>query len=340
MSGPDATVAIPVRDGGELLGRTLAALTTQTVEHELLVCDSGSGDGSVELARDYGARVLEISPSQFSHGGTRNLLMREASGAHVALLTQDAEPADERWLERLLGAFALAGDVAIAYGPYRPRPEASFAVRAELEGWFASLSPDGAQRVERLQENERSLPAAHLIGRRGFFTDANACLERGAWERVPFRQVAYAEDRVLALDMLRRGYSKAFLPHAAVIHSHDYTTSEQLRRSFDEWRGLREVYGWREPASPAHLLSRLRGALGPAREQLIADGVSQATRWATLAAVSRYQLAGLGGALLGSRADLLPSSARRRLSLEGRPGFAPVDLSDHPAKHAESSPER
>ena len=51
-----------------------------------------------------GARVhRDPARRSFSHGGTRNLLMREASGARVAFLTQDAEPADERWLERLLG---------------------------------------------------------------------------------------------------------------------------------------------------------------------------------------------------------------------------------------------
>ena len=96
----DVTVAMPVLNGGELLAATLEALSGQTVAHELLVCDSSSSDGSVELARRHGARVIEISRSQFSHGGTRNLLMREALGARVAFLTQDAQPADERWLER------------------------------------------------------------------------------------------------------------------------------------------------------------------------------------------------------------------------------------------------
>ncbi len=266
---PEVTVAIPVRDGDELFARTLRALARQTVAHELLVCDSGSRDGSPALARAHGARVLEIEPAAFNHGGTRNLLMREARGERVALLTQDAEPADERWLERLLSGFAVAEDVGIVYGPYLPRPDASPAVRAELEGWFSSLSPDGEPHVERLSERELELSAGELVrghdwelvGRRGFFTDANACLARGAWERVPFRKVPYAEDRVLALDMLRAGYAKAYVPRAAVVHSHAYTPSEHLRRCFDEWRGLREVYGWREPASPRHLAGQpARGA--------------------------------------------------------------------------------
>jgi GT2 family glycosyltransferase len=357
---PEVSVAIPVRDGGELFARTLAALAGQTVAHELLVCDSGSRDGSVGLARAHGARILDILPAAFGHGRTRNLLMREAAGAHVALLTQDAEPVDERWLERLLGGFALAGDVGIVYGPYRPRAGASFAVRVELERWFASLAPDGEPALERLTADERgvgpapagragpapasggrapsehALPAAALVGRRGFFTDANACVARAAWERVPFREVAYAEDRVLALDMLRAGYAKAFVPAAAVWHSHDYTTPQQLRRSFDEWRGLREVYGWREPADPRSLVRALRGELGAARRELERDDLarrelgreeaSRGARLATLAAVSRHHVARLAGAVLGSRAERLPPGVRGVLSLERRASFHALDL--------------
>lgn len=327
----DVTVAIPVRDGGALFERTLDALAAQTLAHELLVCDSGSTDGSLELARARATRVLEIDPARFGHGGTRNLLMREASGAHVAFLTQDATPADAHWLERLLGGMQLASDVGLVYGPYLPRPDAAAPVRLELERWFRALAPDGAPRVDRLGEDERlagpgkmGLSAAALIGPRGFFTDANACLARAAWQRVPFREVPYAEDRVLAIDMLRAGYAKAFVPSAAVLHSHAYTPSQELRRCFDEWRGLLEVYGWREPASPAHIARRLRGELGWARRELDRIGAPPSERRATLVAVTRHHVVRLAGALLGSRADRLPVPARRRLSLEGRRSFEPL----------------
>jgi GT2 family glycosyltransferase len=360
------TVAIPVRDGGALLAGTLAALARQSVEHELLVCDSGSRDGSAALARSHGARVLEIAPARFSHGGTRNLLMSEAHGEHVALLTQDAEPADEQWLERLLGGFELERDVGIVYGPYRPRADASAAVRIELERWFRSLSPDGTPRVERLAASgtgesaagaggteRRAGPAsaadlaflaelaslAELIGRRGFFTDANACIARRAWERVPFRDVAYAEDRVLAIDMLRAGYAKAFVPGAVVLHSHNYSSVQQLCRSFDEGRGLREVYGWREPASPRRLVRGLRGELGATRRELSAAGVESWGRPATLAGVTRHHVLRSTGALLGSRAGALPAWARRALSLEGRASFAPLDL-DNPQPQSTQDEDR
>jgi rhamnosyltransferase len=327
VTEPDPTVAIPTRDGGELLARLLAALARQTVKHELLVCDSGSTDGSADLARASGARVIEIDRSQFSHGGTRNLLMMEASGARVAFLTQDAEPADERWLEHLLAGLELAPDVGVAFGPYRPRPDASPAVRVELERWFSSLSSDGEPSVERLTVEERArLPARALIGRRGYFTDANACVSRAAWERAPFRAVPYAEDRVLAVDMLRAGFAKAFVPDAAVLHSHDYGVGEQLRRSFDEWRGLLEVYGWREPISPAHLVRVSRGAVGEARRELIREGLPRSQRRTALVAVGVHQMLRLLGAVLGSRSDRLGGRVRRWLSLEGRGGFDPLNL--------------
>jgi GT2 family glycosyltransferase len=330
----EVTVAIPVRNGGELFVRTLRALARQTVAHELLVCDSGSRDGSLAVARAHGARVLEIEAGEFNHGGTRNLLLGEARGERVALLTQDAEPADELWLERLLEGFSLAENVGLVYGPYLPRPEASPAVTMELQGWFSSLSPGGEPCVERLSSEERALPAgalltragAELIGRRGFFTDANACVARSIWERVPYRKVACAEDRLLALDVLRAGYAKVYVPRAAVLHSHDYTALEHLRRCFDEWRALREVYGWREPASPRHLVGQLRGSLGSAQREPSVAGLPPARRVATLAAVGGHHMVRLTGAVLGSRADRLPPGLRQRLSLERRAGFAPVDL--------------
>ena len=314
------TVALPVRDGAATLNAVLAAVRAQRIdgELELLVCDSGSHDGSLAIARRHAARVIEIPPDSFAHGPTRNLLMEQARGEFVALLTQDAEPVGDRWLAALLSGFSLADDVALVYGPYRPRPGASPVTRSQLERWFASLSPDGSPRLDRLTGDELHRPAAELFGRQTFFTDANACVRRAAWESVPFRELAYAEDQALALDMMRGGYAKAFVPQAAVLHSHDYGAWQLLRRSFDEWRGLLEVYGWREPISPRRIVLQVRGELGAQRRELRAAGVPPLRRAAILAAAMQHHVARQVGALAGSQADRLPARVRRSLSLEGR----------------------
>jgi GT2 family glycosyltransferase len=311
------TVAIPVLNGGAGLADVLTALRAQRLEGDLevLVCDSGSTDGSAELARGHGATVIEIEPTQFSHGGTRNLLMQRAAGDHVAFLTQDALPTDERWLSRLLDGFELAGDVGLVFGPYVPRPDASPMVARELTHWFAAFAPDGRPRVDRLDEGERDLPARELLGPRGFFTDANGCISRDAWQHVPFRAIPYAEDHALAHDMLRAGYAKVCIPDAAVVHSHDYSELEWLRRTFDETRALHDLYGYVEPANLRTTSLKLWGLVG-------ADW-----RWA--GATGRRSLvllpksvlhhgARIAGAVLGTRASHLPVGMVTRLSLERR----------------------
>jgi rhamnosyltransferase len=316
VSAGVVTVAVPVLNGGARFVKVLEALARQRVDAavELLVADSGSSDGSLAVAREHGARVIQIERAAFSHGATRNLLVAQASGSHVALLSQDAEPAREDWLSELLGAFTQAPDVGLAYGPYLPRPDASPLVRDELARWFGSLSPG----IDRLESHERNIPAVELMGRRGFFTDANACLARAAWEQIPFREIAYAEDRALALDMLRAGYAKVYEPRAAVYHSHEYRLRQRFQRAFDESRGIREVYGWREPMSPRHLSRQLRGALGMSRR----NGL----RATELVAVAWDQAARLAGSVLGSRAAALPEWLARACSLEGR--AAPAATAD------------
>ena len=54
-----------------------------------------------------------------------------------------------------------------------------------------------------------------------------------------------------------------------------------------------------------------------------------------LAAVARHHLLRTTGALLGSHADRLPAGVRRRLSHEGRAGFAPLELDADPRASTE-----
>src|SRR3712207_8141520 len=48
-----------------------------------VVVDSGSTDGSLDVLRRHEARVISIPQADFSHGGTRDLLMRSTFGTHV-----------------------------------------------------------------------------------------------------------------------------------------------------------------------------------------------------------------------------------------------------------------
>jgi rhamnosyltransferase len=299
------TIAIPVRDGALDLPAVFDAIHGQRVqaEVEIVVVDSGSTDGSAALCEKAGARVERIAPEAFSHGGTRNRLMAMASGGRVAFLTQDAVPAHDGWLAELMSGFT-GEDVALVCGPYLPRPDASPMVRRELEEWFATIPS-----LARGPVGDQPAPGPYT-----FFSSANGAVRRTAWERVPFRDVPYAEDQRLALDMLNAGFSKAYVPAAGVVHSHDYPAGERFRRWFDEFRALREVYGYRAPLAPRRVVGEIRRQVARDRAAAGDPIVWESLCYHTLRAV---------GAGLGTRADRLPGGIRRLCSLERRSTYEP-----------------
>ncbi len=229
------SVIVPVKDGE----RHLAALLTAVMaEHpdEVLVIDSGSRDASVTVARKLGAEVLEIEPSEFGHGRTRNVGAERTSGGLMCFLTQDAEPRPG-WLAAYAAAFELDSRVGMAYGPHLPRPETGPTIARELEGFFAGFSPGGGPVLQGPRDDP-------------FLSNVNACYRRSCWQEVRFPDLGYAEDQAFARAALERGWLKVYQPGAAVLHAHDYTQVEFMRRYFDEYRGLREATGHRETRVP------------------------------------------------------------------------------------------
>ena len=310
------SVAMPVRNGGLRLREVLAAVRAQRVDREveLVVADSGSTDGSIDVAREHGADVLTIPPGTFSHGGTRNHLMERTRGEHVAFLTQDAVPAHVGWLAALLEGFDVADDVALVTGPYLPRPDASPWVRRELSEFFGRF---GGLRLDRGT-------AAHVPGPATFYSSANGAVARWAWELVPFRPVSYGEDQRLALDMLAAGLAKAYVPEAGVVHSHEYPLGRWFQRVFDEFRALREVFGHREPLSPRLIAARIRNDVARDRAMLVGEGMhGRELGLATVGSIA-YQAQRALGRSAGSNADRLPAHLRGWCSLEGRASFEPT----------------
>jgi glycosyltransferase involved in cell wall biosynthesis len=326
------TVAIPVLNGARYLDEVLSAVRAQERpeggELEILVIDSGSSDGSVEIAQRHGARVHEISQSEFSHGGTRNLAMSIARGDHVAFITQDATPAHKRWLASLLAGFEKAEDVALVFGPHEPRPDASHMIKCEMERHFA-LWPDGD--VQRLDRSPPGLVDYRAYpGKISFFSDVNGCVARWAWEKIPYREVPYAEDQLLGREMIEAGFAKVYVADAAVLHSHDYPPGQFLRRYFDEFRAMREVLGHREPWGLKRTPWAVRGLSGADKRWLRAHGVHGVALVKPLTRSVVHHTTRMAGSIVGSRADRLPAPVRGALSLEGRATFTPYNVPASP----------
>jgi glycosyltransferase involved in cell wall biosynthesis len=304
-------VVIPVKDGERYLEELLSALIREEPD-EILVIDSGSTDGSVGLARTAGAQLIEIAPSEFGHGRTRNLGAESTSGELICFLTQDATPCPG-WLEAYREAFALAPNVGAAYGPHLPRSDTSPMIARELEEFFASFSRDGRPWVQR-------------AGDTSFLSNVNACYARACWEEIRFRDVAYAEDQAFGLDLLAAGWTKVYQPRAAVLHAHDYGLVQFLRRYFDEYRGLRVATGHVERFELHKLPGHVRRCVANDRQWLLDHEVEGAemTRW--LVRSGAHHAGRKLFAAAGSRAERLPRRAQRALSLEAHDGAPAAEL--------------
>jgi glycosyltransferase involved in cell wall biosynthesis len=329
VAGP-VTVAIPVLNGARYLGEVLSAVRSQRIEREIeiLIVDSGSTDGSQEIARRHGAVLHEIPAHEYSHGGTRNRMVEMARGEYVAFLTQDATPAHDGWLAALIEGFDQADDVAAVFGPHDPRPDASHMIKSEMDRHFASWGNGGREiDVQRLDRSPAGIAAYRdFPGQLTFLSDVNCAIARWAWERVPYRDVPYAEDQLLGRELIEAGYAKVFHPGARVIHSHDYPPWRFFRRYFDEFRSLREVLGFRQPWGPKQTLWDVRGLVGADKRWLQERGVQGRDLVRPLLISGRHHSLRMAGAILGTRADRAPALARRALSLEGRSTFTPYQV--------------
>ena len=103
-----------------------------------------------------------------------------------------------------------------------------------------------------------------------------------------------------------------------MVHSHDYSASEWLRRSFDEARAIAEVYGGSPAASWRDAARNLRGNVGADVRLGRAERAVARRRGRAVGVARSHHGARTAGAMLGARAAALPRALTGRLSLERR----------------------
>ena len=215
---------IPTYNGADTLRELFAVLYYQSVKpFEILVTDSSSTDESVEICREYGARVTVIPQGEFDHGGTRTELAREATGDILVFFTQDAIPTTRDCIEQLIEPFADP-EVACSYGRQLPLKSATFAAAHLRRFNYPSDSV-----VKSYEDRKR-------LGIETMFC-SNSC---AAYRKAYLAEVGYfknglifGEDTCSVGRLLQSGYKVAYVAEAAVYHSHNYDLIQEFNRSFD-----------------------------------------------------------------------------------------------------------
>jgi glycosyltransferase involved in cell wall biosynthesis len=199
---PRLSVVIACRDAEDVLGTQLAALARQEcpVPWELLVCDNGSSDSSVELARSWADRLplrVVVADDVPGAGPARNAGVRAAQGEWIGFCDADDEVGDG-WLAALCRALEQHPFVAGRFDGHRLNSARTLRSRALDQ-------QDGLQHSSALVR----LPHAGG-GNLGIHRDV--FLEVGGFDP----SVRYLQDTDLCWRVQRAGYPLVFVPDLLV----------------------------------------------------------------------------------------------------------------------------
>jgi rhamnosyltransferase len=239
-----ATVVVLTYNAKPWIEEQLKAVLNQKApfEFEILIIDSGSTDGTLEVVkRTRGVRLHEIPNSEFGHGKTRNLAAELGRGEIIVYLTHDAVPATKNWLEEMVRPFGLSDKVVCAYGKQIPRGDCCPTVKRDVIGVFAGFGPDHFTPIQQANPHITDQASLDAIS---FFSDVNSAVRRDLLlGQIPYQDLDYSEDYALGRDVIRAGLMKAYAPLGAVVHSHSYAPMKYFRRMYDEMMGMKKATG-------------------------------------------------------------------------------------------------
>ncbi|MBL8629141.1 MAG: methyltransferase domain-containing protein [Rhodospirillaceae bacterium] len=225
------SLLIPTKDGGELFKRVVAGLQRQTIwsQVEFIIIDSGSTDDTVAVAAAAGAKVISIPPSEFNHGATRDRAIAEARCERIVLTVQDATPAHDAVLEKLVATLDDAA-VAGAYAKQIPQADADYITKRNLNSWLTGRS----MREVRSLASPVHYDAFSAMDKYLFCNFDNVCsiIRKSVWEQERFGRINFGEDIDWAERVLKAGHKIVYEPEAAVVHSHDRPLAYEYKRTY------------------------------------------------------------------------------------------------------------
>jgi len=244
-----ASVIIPTKNGGTIYKKVLQKLLEQETifDFEIIIIDSGSKDDTVKytktIADKYKNIVLkEIKSFEFGHGKTRNYGASIAQGEFLVFLTQDALPYDKNWLTKMIEPFSISEDIVGVFGKHLAYDDCDIFEKNNLKMHFKNFG-EGiiVYKMEDRNRYEQDESYRHLLC---FYSDNSSAMRKSIWEKIPYDDVNFAEDQLWAKKIIELGYSKAYTSKAVVYHSHNYSFKEMMMRSYDDHKGLFDIYGY------------------------------------------------------------------------------------------------
>ncbi|MBL7197177.1 MAG: glycosyltransferase family 2 protein [Candidatus Omnitrophica bacterium] len=243
----EISIIILSKNEERYIGPTLDMIFRQDIdkEYEVIIIDSGSQDFTLEIARRYPAKIIEILTGEFGHGRTRNQGAQAASGEIVVFLNADATPANSYWLKGLVDNFKNDEKIVGVYSRIYPRPNCN-----PLRFWEI-LNEGVGERQVRCIDDFNSYQYMKPRDKRMFlaFQSISCAIKKDFLLKYPFENIEFGEDLEWSKRIMEKGFKIIFEPKSIVLHSHNfyYSFIETFKKYFDDARlnnRLLNIWSW------------------------------------------------------------------------------------------------
>jgi len=213
------SIIIRAKNEERNIGGVLEAIFSQDISQsiEVIIVDSGSTDRTLDIAGQFSVKILTIAESRFSYGYALNLGISASSGDIICCLSAHCVPAHHKWLSKLIGPIA-EGRSHATYGRQVPIPGVNPFEEVSLKKHF---------------------PDQDTITGRVPFSNANCAFFKKIWLEQKFDEELSSWEDYLWFSLLKDKYVFSYAPLAAVCHSHPFSLSSTLRRTFNDGQTFR-----------------------------------------------------------------------------------------------------
>jgi rhamnosyltransferase len=214
MRSIETSIIIRTLNEARYLPQLFEAIDCQRSEFrsELIIVDSGSTDGTLEIAKSKGCKILKISKKDFSFGRSLNIGCSEALGKYLIIISGHCVPCHGSWMQRLVAPLS-EGEVEYTYG----RQVGGKETYLSEHRIFAKYFPESS-----------SIPQSGI-----YCNNANSAILKSTWIKYKFDETLTGlEDMHLAQRLIADGGHVGYIAEASVFHFH-HEKWPQVRRRFE-----------------------------------------------------------------------------------------------------------
>lgn len=224
----ETSIIIRTKNEERWVGKVLERLTSQTYQNfEIVIVDSGSTDGTLEIIKKFPVRLIEISPEDFTYPYALNVGCRAAKAEkYFVFLSAHSAPLSNSWLEEGLSNFKQENIFGV-YGMMQALPDGTLWEKLMFSSLIVALA--------RMIKLKRQVFTAGM-GVMGF---THATIRREFWDQKNFdeRFELGGEDQEWSHYWFKNGFVAIKDSGFSVAHSHGLGL-RGLWKQYRYWKSL------------------------------------------------------------------------------------------------------